>query len=177
MCTNETIMRMNDLESCLLSMLETEVEKGLENVSAEEMGEVVDMLKDLGEAKYYYSVVMAMEDASEPMGYRRYANGRFAPSGRGKMGYEPMEPHEGRMMDDGMDMGRRDYGGAYGRYQAARMGYNDHATAENRRMMEQTADEHMREFEDSIRDMWEDADQRQRNKMKAALVSMANSLK
>ena len=140
MCTNETIMRMNDLESCLLSMLETGVEKGLENVSAEEMGEVVDMLKDLGEAKYYYSVVMAMEDASEPMGYRRYANGRFAPSGRGKMGYEPMEPHEGRMM-------------------------------------EQTADEHMREFEDSIRDMWEDADQRQRNKMKAALVSMANSLK
>lgn len=173
MCNNDAMMRMSSLEDQLLSMLEAEAAKGLESINAEEMGEVVDMVKDLGEAKYYCSIVMAMQEEYEPMGYSpsRRSDGRYAPKGHG-MGYDRMEEPRG--------MGRMDqhgYGSAYDRYQSARMGYQSHSTAENRRMMEQTADEHMREFEESLREIWDEADQHQRNKIKGALVNMANGLK
>lgn len=170
MCSNETMMRLSEIERSLLDMLEAETAKGLEAINAEEMGEVVDMLKDLSEAKYYCSVVLAMQEEQEPMGYNpnRYADGRYAP----KYGYE--EP----IRTQPMRADRMGYGGtARDRYHEARMGYQSHSTADNRRMMEQAADEHMQEFEAFLREMWEDADQRQRNKMKAALVGMANGLK
>ena len=217
MCKDETMMRMSGIEDKLLGMLELGTANGLESVNAAEMGEVVDMVKDLAEAKYYCSVVMAMEEESEdPMGYntRRYASGRFAPRGRGMgynggmsgydEGYETgMGYNGGSSGGQGGSEGSRgggqggsgsqggsgrsggsqggrsgyEFGNAYDRYQSARMGYQNHATAENRRMMEQSADEHMQEFEDSIREIWDEADQRQKNKIKAALVTMANGLK
>jgi hypothetical protein len=37
----------------------------LENTDAEELGEVIDMIKDLEEAEYYHSVVKAMEESKE----------------------------------------------------------------------------------------------------------------
>lgn len=186
MCRDDTMMLMGGIEDKLLGMLEEETSKGLGAVNAAEMGAVIDMVKDLAEAKYYCSIVKAMEE--EPMGYNpnRGADGRYA-----RMGYDPMtrsEPMRGPDMygyeTRGGDMrtspsngGRSGYGMAYDRYQEARMGYQHQATADNRRMMEQTADEHMQEFEDSLREIWGEADQRQRNKIKAALVNMANGLK
>lgn len=89
-----------------------EIEKGIEQVNTEEMGEVTDMLKDLCEAEYYAKIAKAMEKAEEEdkkedeymlkrfkeefgeedgekryYDNYRYANGRFAPKGRGS--YEP----------------------------------------------------------------------------------------
>lgn len=78
--------------------------KGAANMDTKEAGEVVDMIKDLAEAEkycmeacYYETIVKAMHEAGEDdedgrMGYnsRHYANGRFAPKGRGsRMGYMP----------------------------------------------------------------------------------------
>lgn len=215
MCKSDVMKRMSGIEESLLSMLEMETAKGLQGIDATEMGAVVDMVKDLGEAKYYCSIVMAMQEEEEPMGYnsRRYASGRFAPKGRG-MGYDPMEDdmmgggmgyngsgggsqggsggsrgggqggsgNQGGSGGSGGSQGGRSgyeqpFGNAYDRYQEARMGYRQQATAENRRMMEQTADEHMQEFEGTLREIWDEADQRQRNKIKGALVNMANGLK
>lgn len=144
-----------------------EVEKGIEQLNTEEMGEVADMIKDLCEAEYYARIAKAMEKSEEEDeaeekyirkmlkeenkdeykrymdeygedGERRfydnyrYADGRFAPKGRGsyrprssgrrgRRGYEePMyflppevymnySPEELRDMD--RDMGRMYYGG------------------------------------------------------------------
>lgn len=72
--------------------------KGKEGVDTKEMGEVIDMVKDLADAEksvwekcYYESIVEAMEKAEEEeeamgrMGYDRwrFSSGRFAPKGRG----------------------------------------------------------------------------------------------
>lgn len=72
--------------------------KGKEGVDTKEMGEVIDMVKDLADAEksvwekcYYESIVEAMEKAEEEeealgrMGYDRWRNskGRFAPKGHG----------------------------------------------------------------------------------------------
>lgn len=168
MCNSDDMRMMGEIGERLLSMLDEETARGLQALDANELGEVVDMVKDLAEARYYASVVEAMN--AEKYGYtaKRDSRGRY-------MGYEDMGRRDayGPVWDDGS----MERGGAYDRYRNARMGYQHQATADNRRMMEQTADEYMKEFEDSLREIWEDADQRQRSKMKSALVSMANGLK
>lgn len=194
MCRDDTMMRMTQIEMQLLEMLETETAKGLEAVDTKELGEAVDILKDLGEAKYYCSVVKAMEGGDDgPMGYnpRRYpTSGRYAPKGRGSMGYDPMmewpvEPmgYTGDSYSGGMEngpqngsQGRRGYGSAYDRYQQARMGYQQSRTAENRRGMDEASNEHIREFADTMREMWDEADQSQRVQMRNALVGFVNGL-
>lgn len=116
----------------------------LKTVDTKEFGELVDMVSDLAEAEYKARISKAMKEAEEEdeqeakammkrlkdeygdeegehmyrMGYnsRRYANGRYAPKGRGRrMGYMPPEmriPYfedEDFMMDD-MNMMRMGYG-------------------------------------------------------------------
>lgn len=57
------IKKLHALEETLACLLESQM-GNLEQVDAAEMGEVVDMIKDIEEAKYYASVVQAMEDSS-----------------------------------------------------------------------------------------------------------------
>lgn len=91
-----------DLVKIFASELHT---KGVNDLDTKDCAEVADMIKDLAEAEkacmeacYYETIVKAMEKADEEddddgrMGYnsRHYANGRFAPKGRGsRMGYMP----------------------------------------------------------------------------------------
>lgn len=99
----------------LTKCTEMELEKGIENVDTKEMGEVVDMIKDLCEAEYYGKISKAMdeydfEDAEEIMdegrrGYRgqpRDSRGRYM-----RRGYQKMMPEYYRDMD--MDEGRMYY--------------------------------------------------------------------
>lgn len=57
--------KLHLIEETLACLLEAQL-SDLEEVDAEEMGEVVDMIKDIEEAKYYCAVVKAMEEASIP---------------------------------------------------------------------------------------------------------------
>lgn len=124
---------------CLTEKALAELDKGIENVDTKEMGEVVDMIKDLNEAEYRAVIVKSMKEADEEQkeydkellralkneygeeggrryyDHYRYANGRFAPKGKGtyRRGYEEppymhMYPEAEHMRD--MD---RDYGKMY----------------------------------------------------------------
>lgn len=81
----------------------------LEAAPTHELGEAIDMIKDLSEAEYYCKITKAMDEAGDQieeydsrmgMGYNtsRYNNGRYAPAGRGHysntghtMGFRPVE--------------------------------------------------------------------------------------
>lgn len=107
------IERIHKMQECLTEKAVNELEKGVENVDTSEMGQVVDMIKDLAEAEYHSIISKAMKKADEEeeeydkellrslkaeygeeSGRRyydqyRYANGRFAPKGHGtRRGYE-----------------------------------------------------------------------------------------
>lgn len=107
------VERIHKMQECLTEKAVNELEKGVENVDTSEMGQVVDMIKDLAEAEYHSIISKAMKKANEEeeeydkellrslkaeygeeSGRRyydqyRYANGRFAPKGRGtRRGYE-----------------------------------------------------------------------------------------
>lgn len=82
-----------NVKETLISLVKSEVSGNLSEVDTHELGEVVDMIKDIAEterncmeAKYYETVTEAMEDVdSERYGYnnRRYSSGRYAPKGMG----------------------------------------------------------------------------------------------
>lgn len=96
-----------ELKDKLVCSVRDELSKGIQNVNTHEMGQVIDMIKDLAEAEkecwesvYYKSIVEAMEEEKEMyggegrMGYDnwRYASGRFAPTGHGhRSGFRPGE--------------------------------------------------------------------------------------
>ena len=122
------IEKIHKMIECLTEKALCELEKGTENVDTCEMGQVVDMIKDLNEAEYKAVIVKAMkkadeekeeydkmllrelkEEYGEDAGRRfydhyRYSDGRFAPKGHGTYrGYsEPyyhMTPEMYRDMD------------------------------------------------------------------------------
>ena len=63
------IKRMHDMIEKLTKCAEMELEKGIENINAEEMGEVTDMIKDLAEAEYYSKISKAMDEAEYGVDY------------------------------------------------------------------------------------------------------------
>lgn len=99
----------------LEEVIKHEFDEGVEHINTHEMGEVIDMLKDVSVAKeklikgcYYKQIMEAMEKSEygedynedgpmdEPRYYNayRYANGRYAPKGRGtRRGYEEPRYH------------------------------------------------------------------------------------
>ena len=123
------IKRMHEMIEKLSESAECEFAKGIECVDTEEMGKVTDMLKDLAEAMYYRTLTKSMDEADPEQvldmferygdGRRyydryRYADGRFAPKGRGtRRGYdEPPYWHMTPEMyhrDMDRDMGRMYY--------------------------------------------------------------------
>lgn len=93
------IERMHKMMEKLTECACAECEKGMECVDTGEMGAVVDMIKDLADAEYHATITKAMNEADEAdimerlLDYGddrryydpyRYADGRFAPKGRGK---------------------------------------------------------------------------------------------
>lgn len=88
----QDICRMKDT---LMTWCNAEVSKGVDGANCKELGETIDMIKDLAEAKkscleacYYETVVTAMEEEGEDperYGYNHYhtGSGRFASRGNG----------------------------------------------------------------------------------------------
>lgn len=103
------IKRIHDMKESLTEWAKEEIGKGKTCVDTKEMGEVIDMIKDLAEAekccyeaKYYCHINEAMEEEKKEMekggkpwmaGYDSWrfpSSGRFAPTGSGRRyGYMP----------------------------------------------------------------------------------------
>ena len=52
---------LKKMQECLISIVEGQVYGNIEKVDAKELGEAIDMIKDLSEAMYYYAITEAME--------------------------------------------------------------------------------------------------------------------
>lgn len=56
--------RLCAVKEALIDMVYSKI-GDLECIDAEEMGEVIDMIKDIEEAKYYCAITKAMEDGKD----------------------------------------------------------------------------------------------------------------
>lgn len=95
------IEKLKSIQECLASAAEAQI-YDLENVDAQELGEVIDIIKDIEETIYYCTVTKAMEESEK---YK----------GEEMMYYTPMyretREHNG---GQGHDMSRMYYGGSNG---------------------------------------------------------------
>jgi hypothetical protein len=94
--------RLDAMKEAFMCAIESQM-YNLEEVDAEELGEVVDMIKDIEEAKYYCAVVKAMEEAEENEKHLNPDMMYYTPMRHGGGGY-----HDPYYMEN--DMSRRYYG-------------------------------------------------------------------
>lgn len=199
---------------CLTEKTLSELDKGIENVNVEEMSEAVDMIKDLCEAEYRAVIVKSMKKADEEeeeydkellrslkaeygeeSGRRyydqyRYANGRFAPKGRGtRRGYEEppymhMYPELERMRD--MD---RDYGKMYytepmpeSNYDRAKRNYTEtkemhkNNTPEDKEHKMKSLDSYTKELASDITGMVADMSAEEKNLLRTKLSTLVSKI-
>lgn len=113
----------------LSEVAKCEVDKGIEMVDTKEMGEVVDIIKDLAEAEYYAKISKAMDeseygedydymgayDEHDRKGYRgqpRDSRGRYMSRRGGRRGYEepmyhmPLDVYKDYSAEELRDMDR-----------------------------------------------------------------------
>lgn len=129
------IKHIHDMIEKLSECAKVEMDKGIENIDAKEMGEVAEIIKELAEAEYYAKISKAMDEAEygedydymgaydehDRKGYRgqpRDSRGRYMSRRGRRRGYEmPMMMHDEdweemeRMRDMDRPMGRMYYQG------------------------------------------------------------------
>lgn len=145
----------------------------LDGGSIEQMGQIIDMIKDLSEAEkacleaeYYDTVIDAMDGEPDRYGYPgqggsggdRGGSGGGGRSG-GRSGYR--EPY---MMDDG-EGGRMGYRNQYGNFPA---------NPKNRRRMRRSG--YSEESIENIRQMMEDADPERKRQLKRDLEELVQEM-
>ena len=159
------IKRMHEMQECLTEYAQNEFKKGIENVNTVEMAYAIDMIKDLAEAEYRATITKSMDESKkeeeeynkillrelkEEFGdetgkrfydHYRYADGRFAPKGRGTYQRGYSEPYYHMTPEMYRDMDRDSRGRMY--YTEKNM--NDGGTS-NSRMSESNYDRTKRNY-------------------------------
>ena len=103
------------MKEALVAQVENQM-SNLSEVDTHELGEVIDMIKDLEEAIYYCSITKAMEEKEEEKKFENHYYTTYIPERDidrdewGRMYYPRMRDSQGRYLPEGRD-GTRDGGG------------------------------------------------------------------
>lgn len=184
----ERLKAMKDqLISCVQSQL-----GDLSKTDAHELGEVVDMIKDLEETIYYATVTKAMEDkdkesSKETMYYPvMYYNNSM--NGDGTRGYhEPMYTYGRMYYGDAYSRGMRDYDNVYPReirdYREGRSGNSRRMYMESKEMHEGKdkqmieLEKYMKELNQDITEMINDASPEEKQMLSQKLSTLADKIR
>ena len=194
--------RLKAMKERLMSCVESQM-GDLSKTNAEELGEVVDMIKDLEETIYYCTVVEAMEDkekeptrsmmyypvmyynnsgdmSSSSMGNNARGNGRGYSDGR----YYYPEPY---YYGDAYSRGMRDYGNVYPRelrdYREGRSGNSRRMYMESKEMHEgkekqmMELEKYMKELSGDMMEMINDATPEEKEILSQKLRTLADKIK
>lgn len=93
--------RLKNMKETLMGCVQGQM-YNLENVDAKELGEAIDMIKDLSEAIYYCTITEAMEGKEEGKEHHYYYTERMMPDG---YDYRMMDKDKGRMYYNGNSAG------------------------------------------------------------------------
>ena len=197
--------RLKAMKERLINCVEGQL-NDIQNVDAEELGEVVDMIKDLEETIYYCTVVEAMEDKEkEPSREMMYypvmyysdnntsnnSEGNGARnSGRGSSNgryYYPKMDWEPYYYGDAYSRGMRDYGNVYPRelrdYREGRSGNSRRMYMESKEMHEgkekqmMELEKYMKELSGDVMEMINDATPEEKEILSQKLSTLAEKIK
>lgn len=175
-------------------------EVGIDNVSLADLNEIgqwIDIAKDLTEYDKNMRVIEAMDEEQEDlygrMGYDRYryADGRFAPKGRGhRMGYRPYlymgeddwlneYTHNPDFMKPGYtERGKMDsrHGRSYDRFDENRRFYHESGDAATKKRMEDSIKDVFDDMESMVQDVWKDMTPEQKTQYRAKMTQLVQKM-
>lgn len=187
--------RLEQMEETLINIVQSQLANPMA-VDTKELGEAIDMIKDLKEAMYYCSVVEAMEDSKkEKEMYQKgqhyytpyvryiepYLEGRDMNWERGKMYYtEGKMPRYGSEWDDGMHgnypMEIRDY--REGKSPMSRRGYMEAKEMhKDKHTQMQELEKYMQELSSDITEMIMDASPEEKTILQQRLNTLVAKIK
>lgn len=179
-----------DMKDRFIEWTKAELDKGKDAVNTEEMGEVIDIIKDLYQAETYcwkscYYKLLVEEDDTETYDTRRYYNPARTPKSMikagmnrgGKRYYEPDWSYNDIYMqqEDRWDKHRTPRT-AYDEYTDARRHYTATHEQNDKDEMEMHATKHMLEAISSIKDIWRHAEPEMKERMKSDVTALMNSM-
>lgn len=140
--------------------------QNMDGGSIEQMGQIVDMIKDLSEAEkacleaeYYDTVIDAMDSGSDRYGYTGQGGSGDGRSGN-RSGYR--DPY---MMEEDSEGGRMGYRNQYGNFPAnpknrrrrmRRSGYSEESIENLRQMMEDADPERKRQLKNDLEELMQE---------------------
>lgn len=181
----EDLKRIKDM---LVAQVQTQM-GDLHNVDAKELGEVVDMIKDLDEAIYYCTITKAMEETYDDKNNTMYYSNRNMGPGpkyytvpESYMMPDYQRPETYRDMD--RDYGKMYYHGDYprdtrmeGRSPMQRKMYmemKDRHSSTERKMEE--LEKYMKELSEDITDMIEGSSPEEKKMLKEKITALASKI-
>lgn len=153
--------QLKRLKEQLIEGVSSQTYKGLGSVDREELGEAIDMIKDIEEILYYCSITKAMEEKEKENEYmKNYSSMNYPMYYNGNSGSRNY---------DGED--RMFYGGNRdSRNYSSRRNYSDHKGT-------QDLDKYVQELTDDILDMIHDASPEEKMTLSQKMTSLANKIK
>ena len=192
---------MCEMKETLIKWAKSEIERGPENVNTGEMGQVIDMIKDLAVAEekcikacYYEAILKEM--GHEEKGDRAYME-RMGYDGKKKFmppKYREDEPMADMYWLDNMRMGysKRNamgrfksgydgdmddrYGRPYNEYKEAKRHYTETKSPTDKEEMDRHANEHVMDTIATIREIYKAADPELRTRIKGDLTKLVGEM-
>ena len=175
-----------DIKRTLVDEVKKALAHGICDEEVHNLGEVIDMIKDISQYEYYHSIAEAMHSEEDGRGRRR----GYWPNPDEKywlemLGgptevYDPMRLPNMRMgytrdYDRDRDVDHR-YGREYDEYERARRHYTTTKDVADKLEMEDHAKKHLMDMMSSVKDIWHEASPELRQRMKADITNLANEL-
>ena len=194
--------RLKNLKENILNCVQYEVSGNLKEVNTKELGEAIDMIKDLSKAIYYCSIVEAMEkDAKEkehseeyykhmpnqkmnyytPMYYATNTSNNSGRSSSGSNSNYRMYYTDDMMyyhMPEGMEYSDEMYDYREGRSPIVRRHYMESKELhQGKEKQMKELEEYIKELSEDIYEMVEDSSQEEKTMLSQKLTTLANKIK
>lgn len=195
--------RLEQMKESLISCVQSQISGNLQQVDAKELGEAIDMIKDLEEAIYYCTITKAMNDEESwekkghqsPMYYQDMGREYYPPHQHEQISKEGHRMYSrGTMYMDGNNGGNDARGGGTRGYYDKQMGYQRDMREGNSPMyrkmymeskeMGQSEDKKMQDLENYIQElagdimeMIEQASPEEKQLVRQKITSLATKIK
>ena len=178
--------QLKHIKEAIVNRIADQVNGNLDIVNTKELGEAIDMVKDLAKAIYYCTVTEAMDEKSQEEQYEKYNRAQMYYDGRSSSGMNMPVPAsrsgmEGRrayqeikqpypMITDG-----RDY--REGRSPIYRKMYMEAKSAQDKTKSMQELDNYMQELTSDLVDMVHDATPEEKQMLQQKISVLASKIK
>lgn len=173
--------KLKHMKDCLMSCVQNQVSGNLHNVDAKELGEAIDMIKDLEEAIYYCTITKAMKEDDEeekkiPHQQQMYNNG-------GSNYYTPMyndgQTHAmNNWSNDNMRMGQhqmKDH--KEGKSPIHRRMYMESKQYSDPQKQIKELEDYMHELTEDIMEMIEDSSPEEKQLLRQKITTLSTKIK